>query len=95
MKVRKVKNLEKTLKKKGFVLDPQIDHHRFYYLYIEGKKYPIYTYLSHSIIEYGKELMGEIKKQLKFDSSSNLDRFFDSPMSKEKYIEMLRNQNHI
>jgi hypothetical protein len=95
MKVRKVKHLEKILKKKGFVLDPQIQHHRFYYLHIDGKKYPIYTYLSHSIAEYGKDLMGDIKNQLKFDSSANLDKFFDCPMTKEKYIEMLRKQKII
>jgi len=95
MKVRKVKHLEKILKKKGFVLDPQIQHHRFYYLHIAGKKYPIYTYLSHSIGEYGRDLMGEIKNQLKFDSSVNLDKFFDCPMTKEKYIEMLRKQKVI
>jgi len=95
MKVRKVKYLEKILKKKGFVLDPEIEHHRFYYLHIEGKKYPIYTYLSHSVDEYGKDLMGDIKKQLKFDSSAKLDKFFDCPMTKEMYIELLRDQNKI
>jgi len=95
MKVRKAKYLEKILKKKGFILDPEIYHHNFYYLHIDGKKYPIYTYLSHSIDEYGDPLMAEIKKQLRFDKAVNLEKFFDCPMTKEKYIKMLKDQNLI
>jgi hypothetical protein len=90
MKVRKVKNLEKALKKKGFILNPEIDHHKFYYLHINGIKYPIYTYLSHGIDEYGDNLMSEIKKQLKFDTTKNMENFFDCPLTKEKYIKMLK-----
>lgn len=95
MKVRKVKDLEKVLKKKGFILNPETDHHKFYYLHIDGIKYPIYTYLSHGIDEYGNELMSAIKKQLKFDNTKNLENFFDCPLTKEKYIKLLKDNNII
>lgn len=95
MKARKTKHLERTLQKKGFELNPKSSHHKFYYLKYNGKKYPIYTYISHGIKEYSKSLMSEIKKQLKFDSTANAERFFDCPMSLKKYIEMLEENNEI
>lgn len=95
MKIRKVNKLSKVLAKKGFVKDPEKDHHKFYYLYVDGKKTHIHTYLSHGINEYGNELMAEIKKQLKFKSSNDCDRFFDCPMTKEKYIEHLKTNGEL
>lgn len=89
MKPRKTKDLKKTLKKKGFTLDPEKDHHQFYYLFVDGKKHSVYTYLSHGSKEYGRSLMSQIKKQLKFNESSEAERFFDCPMSKEEYIKLL------
>jgi len=38
MKPRKTKDIQKVLEKKGFVLEPEKDHHQFYYLVIDGKK---------------------------------------------------------
>ncbi|MGE8535157.1 MAG: hypothetical protein ACN6OJ_11295 [Chryseobacterium sp.] len=52
MKARKVKDLMKVLKKKGFELNPEKDHHNFYYLMVDGKKSSIYTYFSHGKTEY-------------------------------------------
>ena len=95
MKVRKTKDLVKTLTKKGFYLNSESSHHKFYTLTYEGKKYPIYTYISHSIKEYSQDLMGEIKKQLKFDSTKNAEKFFDCPMTLEKYINMLKKNKKI
>lgn len=39
--------------------------------------------------------MSEIKKQLKFTKTSELERFFDCPMSKDGYIKMLKDENQI
>lgn len=89
MKVRKIKDIQKVLVKKGFVLDPEIDHHQFYCLHIDGKKQAIKTYFSHSLKEYNKNLMGQIKNQLKFRDTEKAEAFFDCPMSKEQYVEML------
>lgn len=80
MKVRKVRDLVKALKKKGFQLYPEKDHHQFYYLTIDGIKHPVYTYLSHSYDEYGDSLMAEIKKQLYFKKTIDMEQFFDCPL---------------
>lgn len=41
MKPRKTKEIQKVLEKKGFVREPEIDHHQFYCLLIDGKKQAI------------------------------------------------------
>ena len=89
MKPRKTKEIQKVLEKKGFVLEPEKDHHQFYYLQIDGKKQAIKTYFSHGKKEYDKFLMGQIKKQLKFKETEKAEDFFDCPLSKEQYVEML------
>lgn len=89
MKPRKTKDIQKVLEKKGFTLEPEKNHHQFYYLTIDGKKQIVKTYFSHGKKEYDKNLMGQIKKQLKFTDTSKAEDFFDCPMSKEQYIEML------
>lgn len=89
MKPRKSKDIQKVLEKKGFILEPEKDHHQFYYLLIDGKKQAIKTYLSHGKKEYDKFLMNQIKKQLKFKETEKAEDFFDCPMTKEQYVEML------
>ena len=68
---------------------PQKDHHEFYYLMINGKKQNVHTYLSHGKKDYDKSLLSQIKKQLKFDNTENLENFLDCPLTKENYIQML------
>jgi hypothetical protein len=89
MKVRKAKDLQKVLSKKGFVYYPKKDHHQFYYLEIDGVKQNVYTYFSYGLNEYGSSLMAKLKKQLKFTETDKAEDFFDCLMSKEQYIEML------
>jgi len=95
MKTRKTKDIQKVLLKKGFILEPMKDHHQFYYLAIDGKKQAIYTYFSHGKNEYDKSLMNHIKKQLKFKETEKAEDFFDCPMSKEQYIQMLEDNGDI
>lgn len=95
MKTRKTKDIQRVLEKKGFILEPEKDHHQFYYLVIDGKKQAIKTYLSHGKKEYDKILMNQIKKQLKFIESQKAEDFFDCPMSKEQYIQMLEENGEI
>ncbi|AZI23003.1 type II toxin-antitoxin system HicA family toxin [Chryseobacterium taklimakanense] len=95
MKSRKAKDLKKTLRKKGFEINPKQQHHESYFLIIDGKKSHIHTYFSHSLSDYGSSLMGKMKKQLKFVESSLAEKFFDCPMSKEEYLSMLKNNGEI
>ncbi|MBE2281252.1 MAG: type II toxin-antitoxin system HicA family toxin [Ignavibacteriaceae bacterium] len=89
MKPRKAKDVQKVLEKKGFELNTKKNHHQFYCLYIKGEKQAIYTYFSHGKKEYNKFLMNMIKKQLKFNETEKAENFFDCPMTKEQYVEML------
>lgn len=95
MKPRKSKEIQKVLQKKGFILEPEKDHHQFYYLVIDGKKQNIKTYFSHGKQEYDKFLMSQLKKQLKFIETNLAEDFFNCPMSKEQYIEMLKSNKDI
>lgn len=95
MKTRKSKDLEKTLVAKGFELNPAKHSHRFFSLIIDGKRSPIFTFVSHGSKTYGKELMSEIKKQMKFTSPQQLDQYFDCSMSGNDYINMLKEQGII
>ena len=95
MKVRKAKDIQKVLLKKGFVLDPDKKEHQFYFLDLNGKKSGIYTFFSHSKKEYDKTLMNQIKTQLKFTDSAQAEKFFDCPMSGEQYVAMLKENGNI
>lgn len=95
MKVRKVKELHKTLIKKGFEVIPEKKHHNYLVLIVDGKKQNIHTYFSHSIKEYGNTLMTQVKKQLKFNDNQKAEDFFDCPMSYDDYVIMLRENGHI
>jgi hypothetical protein len=90
MKTRKSKDIQKALTKKGFVLNPDKDHHKYYCLEVNGKTQAIYTYFSHGKDDYGNALMTAMKRQLKFRDTEKAESYFDCPMSKEMYIEMLR-----
>lgn len=95
MKPRKSRDIQRVLEKKGFILEPEKDHHQFYYLIIDGKKQAIKTYFSHGKKEYDKFLMNQIKKQLKFKDTAKAEDFFDCPMSKEQYVQMLEENGEI
>lgn len=95
MKPRKTKELYSTLLKKGFEEHPSKKDHRFLHLNIDGKKVNVYTYLSHVSKEYNPNLMGQIKKQLKFDNVEQAEDFFDCPMSMDDYVQMLKKNRTI
>ena len=94
MKPRPVKDIEKSLLKKGFqkLSSKQKSHHSFYYFIHNGKKTNINTYLSHGAKskEYSSSLMNKIQHQLKFEDSKLAESFLDCPFKEEQYIEMLR-----
>ncbi|MFC0513842.1 hypothetical protein ACFFGT_06515 [Mucilaginibacter angelicae] len=96
MRARKPLDIEKALLKKGFVKDGE-SHHRYYYLVVDGKKTDLYTYLSHgkNSVDYGPKLMGKVKNQLRFTDSNKAELFLDCPMSKEQYIDMLKESDVI
>jgi hypothetical protein len=95
MKPRKSKDVKSTLEKKGFVLHPDKHDHQYFILHVGGKKQHISTFLSHGIREYGDSFMTQVKRQLKFKSTQKAEDFFDCPLTKEGYIEMLREEGEL
>lgn len=87
---RQVKDIISVLKKKGFELNPEKDHHQYYFLFDkDGKKTHIYTYISNGESECNNFILGQIKKQLKFKERDNFEKFLNCPMSYEMYLRML------
>ncbi len=87
----KSKEISKALLKKGFAEKP--GDHLYYILYIDGKKTIIKTKVSHSVDEYGIELLKKIWHQLKL-SKKGLQALLDCPMSYEDYIANLEDNGH-
>lgn len=84
----KTKNIQKALKKKGFNEIKERDH-IYFFVYHNGKKSAIFTKLSHSIDEYGDELLTLVQHQLCLPKKSDLKRLLDCPMKEEEYINMM------
>jgi len=95
MKIRKSREVIKTLQKKGFQLNPNKKHHKFYYLTINGKKTDIYTYFSHSIDDLDNKLLSSIKSQLKFISHFEFENFLDCPLTLDMYLDILKRDNFL
>jgi predicted RNA binding protein YcfA (HicA-like mRNA interferase family) len=89
MKTRSSREITSVLQKKGFILNPDKNSHKFFYLSVNGKKSNISTFLSHGKKDYSNSLLSQVKNQLKFDSTINFENFLDCPFSKEDYLKML------
>jgi len=92
MKPRKTKNLDSQLKRKGFISDER--DHTFYFLHYKNKKTSVYTKLSHSISEYGNNLLSQMARQLSL-TNSEFENFLECPMTYDNLIEKLKERNRI
>lgn len=97
MRPRKTTQISKALTKKGFEEQSSKikGHHKYYYFIFDGKKTHIYTYLSHGMPEYHKQLMDDIKKQLKFSDAKLAEKFLDCPFSQADYEAMLKEKGEL
>ena len=86
MATRKAREIKEGLIKKGFIT-VQGDH-TFLFLSIEGRKSSIRTKISHSIKEYGDNLLSLVARQLKI-STRQLDDLLDCPLSYDDYLAIL------
>jgi hypothetical protein len=89
---RPVRKIRSSLLGKGFVEDNT--HHRYFWLYVDGRKAEIFTYTSHGAHECGDHILARMAGQLKL-SRRQLDDLLDCPLSGEAYVEMLRGNGHI
>lgn len=92
MTVRKARDIEKSLIRKGFKQEPR--DHRFFVLYIDGKRSSVNTHTSHCGQEINDYLIDCMKKQLSLTKKQFLD-LIDCPLSYEEYIQILRDLGRI
>lgn len=82
-----------ALLKKGFVEDETRDH-RYFHHQINGQRTGVRTKLSRGsqYKRLGPQLLAKIKKQPKLESSREFRDLVNCPMSKERYIEVLKSK---
>ncbi|ADB58740.1 type II toxin-antitoxin system HicA family toxin [Archaeoglobus profundus] len=92
-KIYKASDIRRALNKKGF--REVGSKHIKYILYIDEKKQPIFTIISHSAKDLSKEIQKRIMKQLKFKSRKDFEDFIECPMSRDDYIRYLKKEGYI
>lgn len=93
MRPRSARAVASALERKGF--EKRDNDHSFFHFQVDGCDVGISTKISHGERELGRPLLGAMKKQLKFQSSGDFERFLDCPMSEEEYVQHLRDQGHV
>ena len=93
--VIKTRKIASALTTKGFIEQggKKRKKHTFYFLYVDGKKTPIRTKLSHGIDEYDDKLLSFMSKQLKFDKKKEIEDFIDCSKTYNEYIRMLMDKS--
>ena len=82
------KKIEKSLAKKGFVLNESKDH-RYFHLFYKGIDTGVFTYVSHSGKDIDDYLISKMQKQLRLDNKRLACDLFNCPMSKDDYLDIL------
>ncbi len=89
--------IEAALTKKGFQktkVNKRI-HHKKYTLFVDGRKTSVYTFISHKKMDYSRNLLSAVKKELCLDTSEELNDLISCPMSYKAYLELLREKDYI
>ncbi|MFN7996945.1 MAG: hypothetical protein U0Q18_25245 [Bryobacteraceae bacterium] len=84
--------IEKALTAKGFVA--QDTHHTIYWLYVDGRKRQIHTYISHGQRRADDWLLGQMARQLKLTKTQFL-ALVECTMSGSEYVRIMRAAGHI
>ena len=90
MPIRSKRQIEKALRKKGFV-EQQGDHHFFIYYTSSGKQTGVFTKTSHTphVKDVSGELFSRMAVQCKL-SQVDFCRLVDCPLSREEYEKKLK-----
>lgn len=91
----KKKLIVSSLKKKGFVQDS--GDHKFFHYEVDGKQIGgVYTKVSHGSThnDYDDYLLGQMKKQLKLDTTAQVKELLTCPMSADQYKNILKKKIH-
>jgi len=74
----------------------KIRKHDYYYLYVDGRKSSIFTFLSQGsgYREYGEELASDVAHQVRLTKKEFL-LFVECTISPERYLELLKQRGHL
>lgn len=92
MSARRVREMEQTLLSKGF--RRRDGDHRYFHLYIDGRRTAIWTKFSHGAGEYGDALLAKVRQQLRL-TRTQFDDLMDCPMGFEGYVTALRERGEL
>lgn len=84
---KKVLDVRRALKKKGFGEDVSRDH-MYYTFYYDGKKTSINTKISHGKNEIDDGLLGKMSRQMHL-KKADFNEFVSCTLSEEDYIEKM------
>lgn len=89
---RKPHELRAALGSKGF--EPEERDHTYYFLHVCGKKTDIRTKVHHHRGEYDVHLLGMVAMQMHLNRGE-LDRFIECPLTREGYLDLMRERDAI
>ncbi|MEK6649706.1 MAG: hypothetical protein AABY75_01900 [Bacteroidota bacterium] len=70
--------------------------HKYYYLFVDGRKVNVFTYLSHGsgYKEYSDGLVSKVAQQVGLVKKEFLE-FVECPLTHEKHVALLRQRDRI
>ncbi len=80
------------LERKGF--QRKENDHTFLHLWVDGKKTPVYTKVSHGEREIGDKLLAMMARQTRLVRRDFLN-LVDCPLKFDEYVAILRKDGHI
>lgn len=67
---------------------------KYYHLFVDGLKTPVFTFVSHGEKEIHDGLLGQMAKQTRLVKREFLE-LVDCPLTEEQYVQLLRERGHI
>ena len=92
MSTMQARTIASGLQSKGFKRSNR--HHVFFHLYINGRRTPVHTRISHGQRECGDSLISMMSKDLRL-KPKQFKRLVTCPMSFQVYVKHLANEGHI
>jgi hypothetical protein len=83
-------DIESSLVFKGFV--KEYSHHRYFYHEVDGRRTGVSTHTSHGsqYKTYGDNLLKQMRRQLRLETTRQLSDLIKCPMTGEDYKDFLR-----
>ena len=87
MKMLRKVEIKRSLTKKGF--KEKSSKHAKFILYVNGKVVGVQTIMSHGGGEPGKDLLHQMRRDLRFEDQSQFESFIECTYSEKDYVDNL------